>query len=81
MRFEAHQVIQETIPGRAAMLSDRGSADAPRRLATLTVNCARVLKKAVDTETSREANMTDYDRRNGGPRGGYNNRKRRHRGS
>ena len=25
--------------------------------------------------------MTDYDRRTGGPRGGYNNRKRRHRGS
>ena len=25
--------------------------------------------------------MADYDRRNGGPRGSYNNRKRRHRGS
>lgn len=41
----------------------------------------RVLKQAVDTTTSIEANMADYDRRNGGPRGGYNNRKRRHRGT
>ena len=41
----------------------------------------RVFEQAVDTATSIEANMADYDRRNGGPRGGYNNRKRRHRGS
>ena len=41
----------------------------------------RVLKQAVDNATSIEANMADYDRRNGGSRGGYNNRKRRHRGS